>query len=133
MQPIDFSAELAPWQPGLLSLMVYVFMVLAVIGVLLFLTRWIGEHKGNIEKARPYESGIIPTGFAQIHQPLLFYKVAIFFLVFDAEAAFIFAWAVAFQTLGVAGWIRMSFFIVVLLLSLAYIWKKGGLDWKTEG
>jgi NADH-quinone oxidoreductase subunit A len=110
---------------------VYGFLVLAVMAVLLLLTRRLGEHKHSIEKARPYESGVIPTGFSQFHQPVLFYLVAIFFLIFDAEAAFIFAWAVAFRPLGVTGWLRISFFIAILLLSLVYIWRKGGLDWKT--
>ena len=70
MQPIEISVELSSWQPGLLSLVIYGFLVLAVIGVLLFLTRWLGEHKDSIEKARPYESGVIPTGFAQFQQPV---------------------------------------------------------------
>ena len=88
-----------------------------------------GEKKENPEKIRPYECGIIPTGAARLHQPVPFYLVAVFFLIFDVEAIFIFAWSVAFLKLGLAGWLQMSFFIVVLLISLFYIWKKRGLDW----
>jgi NADH-quinone oxidoreductase subunit A len=52
-----------------------------------------------------------------------------FFLVFDVEAAFIFAWAVAYDLVGWAGWVHMAIFIAVLLVGLFYIWRKGGLDW----
>jgi NADH-quinone oxidoreductase subunit A len=55
--------------------------------------------------------------------------VAAFFLIFDIEAAYIFSWAIAFDDLGWAGWAQISFFMIVLLISLFYIWKKGGLDW----
>jgi NADH-quinone oxidoreductase subunit A len=105
-------------------------MALLLIGVLLFLTWWLGEKKPSMEKLRPYECGIIPTGSARIPYPVPFYLVAIFFLVFDVEAVFIFAWAIAFHELGWTGWLQISFFIVILLLSLLYVWKKGGLDWK---
>lgn len=123
---------LSPWQPGVLSLILYAAMVFALIGVLLFLTRWLGEKKPTPEKLRPYECGIIPTGSAQFPYPVPFYLVAIFFLIFDVEAAFIFAWAVAIRELGWAGWLEISFFIVILLLSLFYIWNKGGLDWRRK-
>ena len=94
-----------------------------------FLSAWLGEKKRNPEKLRPYESGIIPTGLARFRFPVPFYLVAAFFLIFDVEAAFIFSWAIAFDSLGWSGWLQMSFFITVLLISLFYIWKKGGLDW----
>jgi NADH-quinone oxidoreductase subunit A len=133
MPPAAVSAILSPWEPGLLSLTLYAVMVMLLIAVLLFLTRWIGERKETPEKSRPYECGIIPSGSARFPYPVPFYLVAIFFLIFDVETAYIFAWAVAFQPLGVTGWQRISFFIFILLLSLVYIWKKGGLDWKTSG
>jgi NADH-quinone oxidoreductase subunit A len=66
------------------------------------------------------------------YHPVPFYLVAIFFLIFDVEAAFIFAWAIAFRELGWAGWLEISLFIIILMLSLFYIWKKGGLDWRKK-
>ena len=90
---------------------------------------WGGRKKKTEEKLRPYESGIIPTGDARLHYPVPFYLVAIFFLIFDVEGAFIFAWAIAHGKLGWAGWLQISFFIVLLLLGLFYVWRKGGLDW----
>ncbi len=121
---------LSPWEPDILSLFAYTLMVLVLIGVLLFLTGWLGERKKNPEKERPYECGVIPTGLARFRYPVPFYLVAIFFLIFDVEGAYIFAWAVAFDELGWLGYLRISFFIVVLLFSLFYVWRKGALDWK---
>ena len=128
MHPVT-AAELSPWAPELLSFGCYVIIVLGLLGVLLFLTSWLGEKKPDPEKARPYECGIIPTGWARFRYPVPFYLVAVFFLIFDVEAAFIFSWAVAIEELSWRGWLQISFFIIVLLLSLFYIWKKGGLDW----
>jgi NADH-quinone oxidoreductase subunit A len=132
MQPISMSHAFSPWTPGVLSLVLYAGAVLVAIAVLLFLVAWLGEKKQRPEKQRPYECGIIPTGSAWFRYPVPFYLVATFFLIFDVEAAFIFSWAVAFDELGWTGWLRITFFIVVLLLSLFYIWKKGGLDWRIE-
>jgi len=123
------SSGFSPWEPGVFSLMVYSLMVLVLVGVILFLAHWLGEKKRTLEKARPYECGIIPTGMAGYHPPVPFYLVAVFFVVFDVEAAFILSWAVAVKDLGWAGWLRISFFIVLLLMTLVYVWKKGGLDW----
>ena len=125
------SAKLtaSPWEPGLLSLLVYFFLVLGLVSILLCLAGWLGEKKVGPEKLRPFESGIIPTGTARFQYPVPFYLIATFFLIFDVEAIFIFSWAVAFHRLGWWGWLQISFFIIVLLISLLYIWKKGGLEW----
>lgn len=128
MHPVSVTS-FSPWEPGISSLIVYAAIVAGLIVLLLFLSSWLGERKPNIEKTRPYESGIIPTGSAGLKYPVPFYRVAIFFLLFDVEAAFIFAWAPVCRKLGWSGWFSMSFFILVLLLGLVYIWIKGGLEW----
>ena len=120
---------LSPWEPGIFSLGVYTFLVLLLLTLILFLAAWLGQKKSSPDKLRPYECGIIPTGLARLRYPVPFYLVAIFFLIFDVEAVFIFTWAIAFRSLGWAGWLRISFFIVTLLISLFYLWKKGGLEW----
>jgi NADH-quinone oxidoreductase subunit A len=120
---------LTPWDPGIFSLVVYAAMVLGLVAVLLFLASWLGEKRAQDEKLLPYECGVIPTGTARLHTPVAFYLVAIFFLLFDVEGIYIFSWAVCWERLGWAGWLQMGFFIAVLLFGLAYIWKKGGLDW----
>jgi len=131
MQPIS-PETLSPWVPGLLSFALYSVIVLAVLGLLLVLTRRLGEQKPNLEKARPYECGVIPTGGARFRFPVSFYLVAVFFLIFDVETALIFSWAVAMEDLSWRGWLQISFFIIILLVSLIYLWKKGGLDWRPQ-
>jgi len=130
MEPVDYAQSLSPWEPGFLALILYTGIVLALIALLLAAAGWLGQKRVSTEKLRPYESGIIPTGKARLRYPVPFYLVATFFLVFDVEAAFIFAWAVAFDRLGWVGWLQISFFILVLLVSLIYIWLKGGLEWR---
>lgn len=130
--PQNAAQLMSPWQPGVFSLVVYTVTVLLLIAVILFLTGWLGSRKPTPEKEEPYESGIIPTGSAHFLYPVPFYLVATFFILFDVEAVYIFSWAVAFRQLGWAGWLQMSFFIIVLFISLVYIWKKGGLEWGPE-
>jgi NADH-quinone oxidoreductase subunit A len=120
---------LSPWEPSVFSMAVFVGLVLVLLATLLFLTSWLGEQRPTVEKLRPYESGIIPSGSARFPYPAPFYLVAIFFLIFDVEATFIFSWAIAFDRLGWQGWLQISFFIAVLLVSLAYVWLKRGLEW----
>jgi NADH-quinone oxidoreductase subunit A len=129
MPPDTAEGLFSPWHPGVFSLMLYAFMVCGIILLLLFLSRWLGQHAPSTEKLRPYESGILPTGQARLRWPVPFYLVAIFFLIFDVEGAFLFSWAVANQPLGWAGWFRIVFFIIVLLVGLKYVWANGGLDW----
>ena len=132
MQPAVTAATLSPWEPGLLAMLTYGAMVCALMAIMLFCCAFLGEKKGGREKERAYESGVIPTGLALLHSPVSFYMVAVFFLIFDVEAAFIFSWAVSFYGLGWAGWMQMTFFIVLLLFGLFYVWKKGGLKWGTS-
>ncbi len=129
MEPVPSINLLSPWEPGILALGVFTVMTAVLVINLLFIARWLGEKKPNPEKLRPYECGIIPTGTARFRYPIAFYLIAAFFLIFDVEAAYIFSWAVAFDRLGWSGWLQISFFIVILLISLFYIWKKGGLEW----
>jgi NADH-quinone oxidoreductase subunit A len=129
MRPIETTNVLSPFDPGIFSLVVYGLVVFVLIGMMLFLSAWLGEKRSSEEKLRPYESGIIPTGTARLHHPVPFYLVAIFFLLFDVEGIFIFSYAVCAKELSWLGWFKINFFIMILLLGLAYIWRKGGLDW----
>jgi NADH-quinone oxidoreductase subunit A len=132
MEPIPDVTALTPWEPGMMALGVFTLMVLILTWALHFVSSRLGEKKPNPEKLRPYECGIIPTGTARFPYPIAFYLVAAFFLVFDVEAAFIFSWAIALERLGWSGWLQISFFIIILLISLFYVWKKGGLEWGSK-
>jgi NADH-quinone oxidoreductase subunit A len=133
MQVFVNEGVLSPWEPGIFSLVLFGILILALIALLLFIATWLGEKKPSVEKLRPYESGIIPTGSARLHYPVPFYLVAIFFLLFDVEGAYIFSWAIAWDKLGWSGWLQISFFITVLILGLVYVWVKGGLEWGPTG
>lgn len=123
------GGESAPSFEALLSLGLYVAIAVLLIGALLFLARFLGHKSRSETKGQAYESGVLPTGLSRLHEPVPFYLVAIFFIVFDVEAVFIVSWAVAYDLLGWAGFAQITFFIVVLFLALVYLWKMGGLDW----
>jgi NADH-quinone oxidoreductase subunit A len=129
MHPVTIAGTLSPWEPAVFSLVIYGIMILVLVTALLFIASYLGEKKTNPEKLRPYESGIIPTGSARLRYPIPFFLIAVFFLIFDVEGAYIFSWAISCDELGWSGWLQISFFIIMLLLGLVYIWRKGGLDW----
>ena len=110
-------------------LIIYTVATVMLIGVLLLAAWWLGAKSTNRNKELPYESGVIPSGYARRPLSVPFYLIAIFFIVFDVEAAFIFTWAAAWDQLGLAGLLHITFFIVTLLLGLAWLWIKGGLEW----
>lgn len=76
-----------------------------------------------------YESGIVPTGDARRRIDVKFYIVAMLFILFDVEIVFIFPWAVLFESLGAVGMLVMFEFLLVLIAGLAYVWRKGALEW----
>ncbi len=80
----------------------------------------------------PYESGILPSGFARFRIPINYYLIAMFFVIFDLEAVFIISWAVAAKELGWAGYIEVVIFIAVLVAALVYLWRMGALDQPTR-
>jgi NADH-quinone oxidoreductase subunit A len=123
---------LSPWTQSPMSLLWFGIAVFLLMAILMFLTAWLGQKNINKNKQQPYESGITPTGTARLRYPVPFFLMAIFFLIFDVEGAFILSWAVAAKSLGWVGWFQMSFFIFILLLGLIYIWRKRGIVWETN-
>ena len=111
------------------QILIYTAITVMLMSVLLIAAWWLGAKRSSPTQGLPYESGIIPTASARLAWPVPFYLVAIFFIVFDVEAAFIFTWAVAWDLLGVAGVIQITVFIVILTTGLIWLWVKGGLDW----
>ena len=113
------------------QLIVYGAAVLAVVVVMLLVSALLGQRHKERTTDDPYESGIIPTGSARIRFDVKFYLMAVFFVIFDLEAVFIFAWAVAARRLGWVAYAEILIFVGFLLLVLVYLWRVGALDWGT--
>lgn len=110
---------------------VYVGAVFVIVGVMLGLSYLLSERHEEHATNEPYESGVRGTGSARVRYSAQFYRVAMFFVIFDLEAVFIFAWAVSAREVGWLGYIEISIFITILLAALVYLWRLGALDWGT--
>jgi NADH-quinone oxidoreductase subunit A len=89
----------------------------------------LGERHRDPATGDPYESGILSTGSAEVRLSVSFYLVAMFFVIFDVEAVYLFAWAVAGRELGWSGYAQVLVFVGLLAAALAYLWRLGALDW----
>ena len=97
-----------------------------------FLSQFVGPSKPSPEKSAQYECGMPPVGDARERQSVKFYLVAMIFLLFDIEVAFLYPWAMALRDLGWAGFLQVLIFILLLLAGYVYVWRKGALDWGEE-
>ena len=111
-------------------ILILVLIVLALLGAVVTLSFFIGPAKPYKKKLQPYESGIIPDTPAVRRLSVRFYLTAMLFIIFDVEAVFFYPWAVLLKQLKWFGLVEMLVFIGILLIALAYIWRKGGLDWE---
>ena len=100
--------------------------------VLVGLAALLGPRRPSAVKAAPFECGSDPIGSARERFGVKFYLIALLFIVFDVEAVFVYPWAVLLKDLGWAGYIEMAIFAFTLVVGLAYVWKKGALDWELE-
>jgi len=108
---------------------VYLVIVVMLVVAMLGLSFVLGQRHHNRATGTPYESGILSQGSARVRLSAKFYLVAMFFVIFDLEAVFIFAWAVAVRETGWTGYAEATSFIAVLLATLVYLWRVGALDW----
>jgi NADH-quinone oxidoreductase subunit A len=118
---------------GYQGIVFWPFIVFAIVSVILVgsmigLSYVLGERHKEKKTDEPYESGIAPTGNARLRFSSNFYLIAMFFVIFDLEAAFIMAWAVSFRELGVAGYLGMVVFVGILMVVLVYELRIGALD-----
>jgi NADH-quinone oxidoreductase subunit A len=97
-----------------------------------FLSSLLGPRKPSPEKEAPYECGMPPVGDARERQSVKFYLVAMIFLLFDIEVAFLYPWAMALRDLQWAGYVQVLLFVGLLLAGYIYVWRKGVLDWGKE-
>jgi len=93
------------------------------------LSQFVGPRKPTPEKAAPYECGMPAVGDARERQSVKFYLVAMIFLLFDIEVAFLYPWALALRDLGLVGFWQLLTFIGLLLTGYLYVWRKGAFDW----
>src|SRR5271154_989948 len=110
---------------------VYLVIVVMLVVAMLCVSFVLGERHHNRATGTPYESGIQSQGSARVRLSAKFYLVAMFFVIFDLEAVFLFAWAVAVRETGWIGYAEVFIFIAVLLVTLGYLWRVGALDWGT--
>ena len=111
----------------------YAVLVLVVAAVILILSHVLGERQHHGPETEQYESGIKPAGPLPRRLSVEFYQIALFFVIFDLEAVFIFSWAVSARRLGWAGYFELLTFVVLLFAGLVYLWKTGALDWGASG
>lgn len=97
---------------------------------LVFLSQALGPKKYERIKYSVYECGVDPFTTATVRVSVKFYLVALLFILFDLEAAFLYPWAVLFRDLGWFGFLEMAVFVLILLVGLVYAWKKGALEWQ---
>jgi len=89
-----------------------------------------GPRQPSERKMTPFECGVETVADTRHRFSVRFFLVALLFIIFDVEAVFIFPWAVLFRELGIFGFVEMGVFLTILLLGLAYVWKKGALEWE---
>jgi NADH-quinone oxidoreductase subunit A len=111
----------------------YSALVLVVAGLILTLSWVLGERQHHGSDAERYESGIKPAGPLPRRLSVEFYQIALFFVIFDLEAVFIFSWAVSARKLGWLGYFELLVFVLLLFAGLVYLWKVGALDWGAAG
>ena len=116
---------------GCLSILLMIALGAGFALISVLLSSVLGPSKPTAEKSAPYECGMPPVGDARERQSVKFYLVAMIFLLFDIEVAFLYPWAMALRGLGWNGFVQVPF-MALLLAGYVYVWRKGALDWGEE-
>ena len=111
-------------------ILLFILVGLAIGGVLLGLGKLVAPNRPDPEKLSPYECGFEAFEDARMKFDVRYYLVAILFILFDLEIAFLFPWAIVLQELGWFGVISMSVFLLILVVGFVYEWMKGALEWE---
>ncbi len=119
---------------GFACVLLFLVVGFLFLAITLLLSRLIQSRgKPGADKYIPYECGEVPEGSAWIRFNIRFYVVALIFIIFDVEVVFLLPWAVVFKRLGPFAFIEGLIFIGILVAGLAYVWKKGDLEWVKSG
>lgn len=113
-----------------LPILVFLVIGLSVGVITLILGRILGPHRPDSEKSSPYECGFEAFEDSRMKFDVRYYLVAILFIIFDLEIAFLFPWAVVLGDIGGAGYLAMAAFLGILVIGFIYEWKKGALEWE---
>ncbi len=113
-----------------LPILIYMIIAAGLVGLIVLLSELLGKKKHFPSKDIPYECGMDPIGDARSRYHVRFYVIAMFFIVFDVEAIFLYPWGVIFKQLGWFGFVEMAIFIFILAVGLVYVWGKGALEWE---
>ena len=111
-------------------LVVVILIAILIVAAAIGIAKLIAPRSYNPQKGEAYECGIPTRGKSWMQFKVGYYLFAILFLMFDVETVFLFEWAVVVQDLGIYGLLSVLFFLLILVLGLAYAWKKGALEWK---
>lgn len=111
-------------------LIVVILTAITIVIAALGIAKAISPRSYNKQKGESYECGIPTQGSSWMQFKVGYYLFAILFLMFDVETVFLFPWASVVQNLGISGLVSVLFFLIILVLGLAYAWKKGALEWK---
>ena len=114
---------------GWLSIFIMIALGAGFAVTSVILSSLFGPRRPTPEKSAPYECGMPPVGDARERQSVKFYLVAMIFLLFDIEVAFLYPWAMALRQLGWSGFVQVVLFMALLLAGYVYVWRKGVLDW----
>ena len=113
-----------------IPVLLMLFLAAATAVGMLVATSLLGPKKKFADKMEPFECGESPIVSPKQRFSIKFYLVALFFVIFDIEAVFVYPWAVIFKDLGMFGFIEMMIFISILAIGLIYVWKRGALEWE---
>ena len=122
----NFKSRMSPYLP------VAIFLGVVVVAASAFVTvpGLLARRKPNPAKSEAYECGVEPTSEVGGRFPVRFYLIAMLFVIFDVEAASFYPWAVQMRALRLYGLLEMAIFVVVLAIGYAYVWRKGGFQWR---
>ncbi|MBS1225216.1 MAG: hypothetical protein H6R24_1894 [Proteobacteria bacterium] len=113
-----------------LPVLIFVIISLAIAVIVIVLGYVLGTHRPDSEKLSPYECGFESFEDARMKFDVRYYLVAILFIIFDLEIAFLFPWAIVLDQIGLFGFASMAVFLGILVIGFIYEWKKGALEWE---
>ncbi len=110
-------------------ILLFIIIAMAIGGIMFMMGAMMGPHRPDSEKNSPYECGFEAFEDTRMKFDVRFYLVAILFIIFDLEIAFLVPWAIVLDRIGLFGFLAMMLFLAVLVVGFAYEWKKGALEW----